>query len=778
MDIESEGSDQILQEKSSKTPTPKKFRVLTTPKAQTKAANGSTSLFSGHLFVFIPYGIELSKKRIEILKNICLKQKAEVIDLVFFTWELLPGKLTFIIISKEMKWDYLQKQVHSNYISRIPDFVFVDCDWISMCLQKKQYLDPTPFIIPHPSQLTQFIEQQPLEKEIFHPEARELHHQDTSDSVLKTTEMVHESDAILRESDLKVEESDSMIDESEATAKSEGDVDHMEEEKSSTNPQQPTKFTNELSEKMFALMKASRDLYDFSYEKKATVSKPKEPVKREPEDIRVKEEMLISTATKAEEIKDTKGKIHDEDEVIFMEPKSEDSYKRAADKPQSSSQLNAVKTENIKAEGGTKRELSGYAGYDPTFFGDEDVFVSKAIDVKKEFLSEKDLEGTILEGIEDFSHVNKNLEGNLSEVKELRLLNPGQRSRDLKWNLKREKFPCAHGANKENPNAHIISELENVLKAYSNLQDKGRTIAYNKAIASLKTYPKKIESEEDLKQLPYIGEKTKKKILEIIKTGSLRQARLIENDEQQKALTLFTNIWGVGTDTAQKWYKMGFRTLEDLKQHPEVLNKDQALGVKYFEDFQKRIPRAEVEEIVKRVQQKIDELSDIKGVYEMIPCGSYRRGKASSGDVDLLMTRKDGKNFHGFLYKLIKSLEGDLITDHLKMPNIGSHDSETYMGWCMIPEVGIHRRLDIKIYPREHFAFAVLYFTGSKNFNRSMRHFARNKGYALSDHGLFPANRVNNESVWQGKSVPCYTEEEIFRFLGLEYKSPEERDLG
>ena len=45
------------------------------------------------------------------------------------------------------------------------------------------------------------------------------------------------------------------------------------------------------------------------------------------------------------------------------------------------------------------------------------------------------------------------------------------------------------------------------------------------------------------------------------------------------------------------------------------------------------------------------------------------------------------------------------------------------------------RRLDLKVYPREEYAFALLYFTGSDHFNRSMRHYAKARGYSLSDHG-------------------------------------------
>lgn len=70
----------------------------------------------------------------------------------------------------------------------------------------------------------------------------------------------------------------------------------------------------------------------------------------------------------------------------------------------------------------------------------------------------------------------------------------------------------------------------------------------------------------------------------------------------------------------------------------------------------------------------------------------------------------------------------------------------------------------------------MLYFTGSDYFNRSMRLFAKRKGMNLEDHGLYPALRTKEEKV-RLQNIPCFTEEDVFRVLGLEYKAPNERDV-
>ncbi|CAM9673875.1 unnamed protein product, partial [Ectocarpus fasciculatus] len=140
-------------------------------------------------------------------------------------------------------------------------------------------------------------------------------------------------------------------------------------------------------------------------------------------------------------------------------------------------------------------------------------------------------------------------------------------------------------------------------------------------------------------------------------------------------------------------------------------------------------------------------------------CGSYRRGKSHCGDVDVLIRPPEGQEDSPMFDDLIKRLvETGFITDKLTLAG-GPHKpgkSQTFMGICKLPGEGrLHRRVDIKFYPTSLFAFAVLYFTGSSHFNRSMRSFAKIKGLKLSDKGLCRVNTVNGEEVHRFPSYRC-----------------------
>jgi DNA polymerase lambda len=71
-------------------------------------------------------------------------------------------------------------------------------------------------------------------------------------------------------------------------------------------------------------------------------------------------------------------------------------------------------------------------------------------------------------------------------------------------------------------------------------------------------------------------------------------------------------------------------------------------------------------------------------MYNFEVCGSYRRGKATCGDMDIIITRKDGTYETHLLADLVKELEKvGFLTDHLTTPKSSdTRSSISYMGVC------------------------------------------------------------------------------------------------
>ncbi|CAL8358476.1 unnamed protein product [Boreogadus saida] len=336
------------------------------------------------------------------------------------------------------------------------------------------------------------------------------------------------------------------------------------------------------------------------------------------------------------------------------------------------------------------------------------------------------------------------------------------------------KWVCARSSESKsnNFNQHITDKLEVLAKAYGHQGDRWRALSYSKAVGALQSYHKPVTSYQEACQISGIGKRMADKIDEIMESGHLR--KLDHMGEAVPVLELFSNIWGAGAKTAQLWYQQGFRTLEDIRTKA-VLSTTQKIGLKHYEDLLDRMPREEagaIEELVREAVLAIDP------ALLAMACGSYRRGKATCGDVDVLITHPDGRSHRGVFSRLLQSLHhSGFLTDDL----VSSEDNgqqKKYMGVCRLPGPGRrHRRLDVIVVPYAEYACAVAYFTGSAHFNRSLRALAKTKSMSLSEHSLNRGVvRRGSVKVHGGTPVATATEEEVFSRLGVPYREPHQRD--
>ena len=232
-------------------------------------------------------------------------------------------------------------------------------------------------------------------------------------------------------------------------------------------------------------------------------------------------------------------------------------------------------------------------------------------------------------------------------------------------------------------NALIVSQLKILADGYRSTNDKWRALTYDKAIKQIQRVTEPITSRQQVLALSGIGAKLADKICEIMATGKLRKAEKMADDSLVQTLNLFTNVWGVGPATARQWYDAGLRTLADVKAKAKLTSAQQ-IGLAHYDDLLEKMPRTEAARISAVVVRTAREL--LPGAI-CTTCGSYRRGAAQCGDVDILITHADGESHAHILHKLVEALEQQhFLTDHL----VKSADDDThrkYMGVCRLTDV-------------------------------------------------------------------------------------------
>ena len=293
-----------------------------------------------------------------------------------------------------------------------------------------------------------------------------------------------------------------------------------------------------------------------------------------------------------------------------------------------------------------------------------------------------------------------------------------------------------------------------------------RARAYQKAQETIMQYNGDITSPAQLKGKPGIGDTIMEKLNEYVKTGTLR----ILEREKANPINIIGEVYGIGPKKAKELVDSGITTIAQLREkQDQVLNDTQKVGLKYYEDILKRIPREEIDQydkIFKDVFAKVAGLgSDAK--FEIV--GSYRRGALTSGDIDMIITSKTGEVFRKFVDELVKQ---KIILEVL------SRGDTKCLVIAKLPGVTEARRVDFLYTSPKEYPFSVLYFTGSKIFNTVMRGRALALGFSLNEHGMSKMQpKIKGEKAVKGELVPneFKTEEDIFDFLGMVYKKPEER---
>ncbi len=298
-------------------------------------------------------------------------------------------------------------------------------------------------------------------------------------------------------------------------------------------------------------------------------------------------------------------------------------------------------------------------------------------------------------------------------------------------------------------------------------------------LSILKKYPKEItiDNMDELKDISGIGKGSLERIKEILSTGTLKELGTFIDvkKEKRQAIENLEEIIGVGRAKALEFVEQGITSVDELKQkinNNEIeVNDKILLGLKYYGKYKMNIPRSEMDQyndLLKHLVKKVNKSLGLteKDEYVLELCGSYRRQKAFSNDIDVLISKKDvfaTSKTQNHLERFVNKLKNPMKHNDNKPLIIDSMTDKKivtkFMGFGKLLD-NPPRRIDIRFINYDSYPAAILYFTGSADLNKKMRNIAKSKGYKLSEYGLFDKN---------GKPIKVSSERDIFHALGMEY---------
>ena len=302
----------------------------------------------------------------------------------------------------------------------------------------------------------------------------------------------------------------------------------------------------------------------------------------------------------------------------------------------------------------------------------------------------------------------------------------------------------------------------------------GRYRSYEKAAELIASLAESIEAlardPEKLEELPGIGERMAEHIREILSTGdyALRKKLLkkypltmldmlsLQSLGPKKALILWREFNCCTVDQLEQLAREG--KLRDLAGFGEKTEQNILKAIEVFKKISGRfvIPTAdhEAEKLIAYIQRYG---KPGKPIGSITPAGSLRRWKETIGDLDFLLTYAPET----------KPEELEAIKDHIL--GYGELEQVLARGENKVSfRVAKGLQVDVRLLRPENYGAALIYFTGSKEHNVSLRGRAIKMGYTLNEYAL--------ATLKDERRVGGTTEEEVYAKLKLDFIPPELRE--
>jgi DNA polymerase (family 10) len=262
---------------------------------------------------------------------------------------------------------------------------------------------------------------------------------------------------------------------------------------------------------------------------------------------------------------------------------------------------------------------------------------------------------------------------------------------------------------------------------------------------------------EDLTLLPGIGKDLAAKIHEMLESGKIKALNKL-HQEVPASLEALLQLPGLGPKRVKTLYhSLGVENIRQLEQAASAgrirslpgfgttIEHNILTAIAAHRETEKRFLRADV---FPYADLLVDYLQDSPGVKTVVVAGSYRRGKETVGDLDILVTTSG------------KTTVMERFANYQEVSDVISKGTTRA---TVILHNGL--QVDLRVVPQQSFGAALHYFTGSKAHNIQIRRLGQQQGLKINEYGVFRGEQ----------RVAGQTEASVFRSVGLPYIEPELR---
>jgi len=297
------------------------------------------------------------------------------------------------------------------------------------------------------------------------------------------------------------------------------------------------------------------------------------------------------------------------------------------------------------------------------------------------------------------------------------------------------------------------------------LEIKGENVfrvrAYERAAQNIDRLSDSLEEyikNDKLREIPGVGVDLADKIKEYVSTGKIKFYEKLKKSIPAGLLGLL-DIPCVGPKTARLFYeKLKIKNILGLESAIKKGKLKNIFGIKEktVENIRKGI------DILRRGKERLplpyaaaiaDEftgaLKNVPEVGKVSVAGSLRRNRDTVRDIDILVVSNRPQ-------KVMRAFTGLAPVKDILAQGLTKSAVRTKTGV----------QVDCRVVEDKSFGAAMVYFTGSKDFNIKLRQLAIKKALKINEYGVFRKDRF-----LAGK-----TEEDVFKALGMSYIEPELRE--